>query len=640
LAEAAPIGVVGLLAGVPVGLLLTRLTVWLVPEYVGEILLSRNGLWLALGGGAFTTLAGTLLPMLQAMVVSPLSATRPHARPAPLMLSILAFVIGLGMVVGHWVQLTQLPIRDWFLHPSNAVVSVMLLYCGYALMMPVVILLIGRLAIIGVAKVVGIHRRLLSDQVGRATWRSSVICSGLMVGLSLIVSIVVQAESIASGWDFPKQFCEAFVFITPPIPREQAQKACDIEGVAERCLINVSTKCSITGKSLMRYPTSRFLAGDPREFLSIAELDFVKGSKEEAIAKLERGGYILVTPQFVEAMNVDYGEKVRIRTGLFGHSAMFEIAAVITSPALDIAANYFNAGGMLVRASVLAVIGTSKDLKTRFKVTDEVSMYLLNFDLLPQTSPPAEFEQDDPPPTRSPRELAELVTTWRALLPKRERELDAIQSKLDADETMTWWNVSPLSTFRRAMTLELAGIWDELDAEQRWKRYREELVLQLIAHNSKPEYSQHASVRALKERIDTDLQKATMIVAAIPTVALIVAALGVANLMMANVASRARQLAILRALGATKWQVTRMIIGEALVLGVLGSVIGVVLGYHGAKGMSYLIKAIYGFEAPTTIPWNWVGLGVAFTIGICLIAGIIPARRAARTDIIESLQTT
>ena len=639
LAEAVPIGVVGLLAGVPVGLLLTRLTVWLVPEYVGEIALSRGGLWLALGGGAFTTLAGTLLPMLQAMYVSPLSASRPHARPAPVILSILAVVIGLGMVISHWLHLTNLPLRDWFIHPSHGVLSVMLLYCGYALMMPVVILLIGRLAIQGVATLVGIHRRLLQDQVGRATWRSSVICSGLMVGLSLIVSIVVQAESIASGWDFPKQFCEAFVFVSPPIPREQAQASCAIEGVAERCLINVSTQCSITGKALMSFPTSRFLAGDPREFFSIAELEFVKGSQEEALEKLERGGYILVTPQFVEAMNVDYGEKVRIRTGLFGRSTMFEIAAVITSPALDIAANYFNAGGMLVRASVLAVIGTSKDLKTRFNVSDEVSMYLLNFDL-PRTSPPSEFEREDPPSTQSPRGLAEAVVTWRTVLPERKAQLDGIQSKLDTPQPMTWWNVPYLSTFRGALTLDLAGLWDELSAEQRWKMYREELVLQLIARNSRPEYSQHASVRALKEQIDTDLQKATMIVAAIPTVALIVAALGVANLMIANVASRARQLAILRALGATKWQVTRMIIGEALVLGVLGSVIGVALGYHGAKGMSYLMKAIYGFEAPTTIPWDWVGLGVAFTVGICLIAGIIPARRAARTDIIESLQTT
>jgi hypothetical protein len=288
---------------------------------------------------------------------------------------------------------------------------------------------------------------------------------------------------------------------------------------------------------------------------------------------------------------------------------------------------------------VFAVIGTSKDLKTRFNVSDEVSMYLLNFDL-PETTPPLEFEQESPPPIQSPRLLAEALLRWESLLPERKAELDAIRAALVSEKVATWWSVPYLSTFRSALTLQLAKQWPELSVDQRWKMYREEVVLQMIARSSKPEYAEHASVRALKDRIDTDLQKATLIVASIPTVALIVAALGVANLMMANVASRSRQLAILRALGATKWQVTRLIIGEALVLGVLGSFIGVILGYHGAKGMGHLMKTIYGLDSPTTVPWNWVGLGIAFTVGICLIAGIIPARRAARTDIIDSLQTT
>jgi ABC-type antimicrobial peptide transport system permease subunit len=50
--------------------------------------------------------------------------------------------------------------------------------------------------------------------------------------------------------------------------------------------------------------------------------------------------------------------------------------------------------------------------------------------------------------------------------------------------------------------------------------------------------------------------------------------------------------------------------------------------------------AIWGYQPDMTIPWDWVGMGVAFTMGVCLIAGVLPARHAARSNILEALQTT
>jgi len=78
LGEAVVLGTVGILLGIPVGLGLGKLTVWFAPEYVGHFAVSRPGLVLALVGGAATTLAGALLPMAQALRVSPLTASRPQ----------------------------------------------------------------------------------------------------------------------------------------------------------------------------------------------------------------------------------------------------------------------------------------------------------------------------------------------------------------------------------------------------------------------------------------------------------------------------------------------------------------------------------------------------------------------------------
>jgi putative ABC transport system permease protein len=170
--------------------------------------------------------------------------------------------------------------------------------------------------------------------------------------------------------------------------------------------------------------------------------------------------------------------------------------------------------------------------------------------------------------------------------------------------------------------------------------FREGLVMRLVAQRTGSSSEQHASVRALKLRIDRDLRRAMQLFAAIPMVALIVAALGVGNLMMANVTSRSRELATLRAVGATRWQVTRLVIGEALVLGAIGSAVGVQLGLHAARSINHLVEEIWGYRPVWSIPWGWLTIGIGFTMAVCLIAGILPARRAARSNIIEALQTT
>jgi putative ABC transport system permease protein len=164
--------------------------------------------------------------------------------------------------------------------------------------------------------------------------------------------------------------------------------------------------------------------------------------------------------------------------------------------------------------------------------------------------------------------------------------------------------------------------------------------MRLLAYRAGTAPQQYMSVRALKQRIDQDLRRATLLFSSIPMVAMIVAALGVANLMMANVANRAREIATLRAIGTTKWQVTRLIIGEALVLGSLGAVLGMGLGLHAAGSMRHMTKSIWGYEPVWTMPWDLLIPAIILTLGVCLVAGLLPARHAARSNVIAAMQTT
>ena len=637
LGEAAVLGTFGILGGIPIGLALGQLSVWLAPEYIGTFAISRMGLILALCGGAVTTLAGAALPMLQAFRVSPLTASRPQSRPPPSALTWIAGALGVAMILTHtWMIGGIAPARLY--RADTAILAVALLYVGYALIVPVLIRIFSSVAVRLAALLLRMRYPLLRDQFGRAVWRSAAICCGLMVGLSLIVTLVVHSESLAAGWNFPKDFAEAFLYASPPIPKERADAARRIGGIKSSCLANTNIRCTIYGQGPFHFPVSLFIAGDPHEFFDMTNLTFLEGDPEEAIARLAEGNAVIVTPEFVRSKNRGYGDKVAIRqAALFGRGAVFEIVAVVTSPALDIAANYFNAGDMLMAQSVHVALGTFQDAQRVFQVPEEVSLILMDFDL-PRTEPPPEFAEDFPPDATDAQRMSELLARWRPLLPERAAELDRLQPTDDGSPTPSLGLVEA-NIYRQALA-SVRRNWSRTTPEQRWRAYREELVMDLVAHRADIGWYQHGTVRGLKEQIDGELRRATQLFATIPIVALIVAALGVADLMTANVTSRFQQLATLRAIGATRWQIVRLIIGEALTLGVLGCGVGVALGLHAAWSIKTMIELLWGYRPVWTVPLGWLSVGIALTLIVCLIASILPARRAARSNIVSALQTT
>jgi len=631
LAEVVPMGLAGLALGVPVGIGLTGLTVLIAPQFVGPEALSRWGIGLALAGGAATALAGGILPALQAMRVSPLEATKPQSRATRPHLDIVAAILGLAMIVGHALMIQKLPPTHWF-KPPVAMAGVMLLYCGYALLAPALIRFGGELFVRVVARVLAIRHQLLSDQVGRASWRGAGICSGLMVGLSLIVCLVVHTESLTAGWDFPKRMCEAFVWTARPIPLDAGRAAASIPGVASYALAN-DIRCNL----------GWFAAGEPDEFFRMARLEFVEGSEEEAVTKLKRGGYILVAPEFAELRHLRVGSRVPIQAGSGSH--VFEIAGIVESPALDIAATYFNADSHLMAAQVNGVMGTLADARRYFGINNEITLFLINFDL-PTAEPPRFFHEKAIPSLTRPSRLMSWIDDWPDRMPERRAELETIRaawSQLGSRADALTWTTLPadlamLRTIRSTIDAARES-WHRRSPEERTRAFREDLLLSLIAERCGVPNALRKSVAELKAEIDRTLRTATHLMTAVPMVALLVAALGVGNLMMANVASRTRQLAVLRAVGATRSQIARLVIGEALVLGAVGSSLGLVLGVHAAYGVNELTHRIWGFPLRFALPWGFVAGAIGLTVGVCLIAGLLPARRAARNNVVAAMQT-
>ena len=128
----------------------------------------------------------------------------------------------------------------------------------------------------------------------------------------------------------------------------------------------------------------------------------------------------------------------------------------------------------------------------------------------------------------------------------------------------------------------------------------------------------------------TDIFFLVMIVLA--SVALLVGGIGVMAIMMVSVTARTREIGVRKALGASRRDIMLQFLIEAATLTGIGGLLGVALGLAAGRGASKLMS-IQG-DTPVALTL----IAVAVSVGIGLVFGVIPARRAARMDPIEALR--
>ena len=99
--------------------------------------------------------------------------------------------------------------------------------------------------------------------------------------------------------------------------------------------------------------------------------------------------------------------------------------------------------------------------------------------------------------------------------------------------------------------------------------------------------------------------------------------------MAMSTSERSREFSLLRLIGATEWQVTRMVLGEAIIVLVMGVGIGVAIGWISMVPAS---NAMVGDLSAITIPPLETAIVVAIAAAIALSAHLVPARFALRHD--------
>jgi putative ABC transport system permease protein len=127
------------------------------------------------------------------------------------------------------------------------------------------------------------------------------------------------------------------------------------------------------------------------------------------------------------------------------------------------------------------------------------------------------------------------------------------------------------------------------------------------------------------------------------SLALAVAALGIVNTLVMAILERRREIGIMKAIGASDGDVKKLFLAEAAVMGLLGGMVGVALGWVigrlvNAGANLYLRRQNLPSESLWEVPWWLVGGAIAFAIVISMISGLYPAARAAKLDPVEALR--
>ncbi|HEV2311100.1 MAG TPA: FtsX-like permease family protein, partial [Acidimicrobiia bacterium] len=116
--------------------------------------------------------------------------------------------------------------------------------------------------------------------------------------------------------------------------------------------------------------------------------------------------------------------------------------------------------------------------------------------------------------------------------------------------------------------------------------------------------------------------------------AVIIALVGIVNTLALSIYERTREIGLLRAVGMTRAQLRRMVRGEAVIVAVFGSLLGLVVGI--GFGLA-IVRSLHRQSIFLTVP---VGQLVAFVVLAAiagLLAGWLPARRAARLDVLQAI---
>ena len=128
-----------------------------------------------------------------------------------------------------------------------------------------------------------------------------------------------------------------------------------------------------------------------------------------------------------------------------------------------------------------------------------------------------------------------------------------------------------------------------------------------------------------------------VILTGIASISLLVGGIGIMNIMLVSVTERTREIGIRKALGAKEHTILSQFVVEAATTSALGGALGIALGYIVSMGANKVLPTS-GTTVTVSPSFNSIAVAFGISVGIGVLFGYLPAKRAARLNPIEALR--
>ncbi len=616
--ESLALGMIGWGGGLLAGWTLLRFMSETSPGTSGEN--AALGSWCIILSGLCSlggSLTAAIIPAWQATRVSPLDAMSPRRRLKDGGLSWWATLMGLVLIGLNPVLVFYVPMADTARYAWSVSIGCTAMALGFVLLAPAAVVLCERVFGRIVARLLRIPYDLLATQLTTNLWRTVGTSVSLTLGLGLFVAMQTWGYSMLGPFTPGSWVPEMLVIMGPTgVPDSEIEAVRNAHGVNPAQFVPVAARQvkladDVTGyetrASATRQDTCVMVGVDPVKGVAgphpLFPWHFVAGSRDDAVAKLGQGRFCLVPDHFARESGLGVGDKFtvlvpaknstneRVR-GRRGGNAPRDARQAGTQPDKTEAnrIEYEIAG-------VVSMPGWHWMTKQGFRQGRAAGLMFADFDQV-----------------RRDFAIERTTLFWMNLT--KDANEDSMKASLqaiaarndDAKSQPAFGNAGGDGRgFRRT-----AGPTVTLKSAE--------------------------SVRTqIRERADGIIWALSQL----PLITLAVTSLSVINAVLASIRARRWELGVLRALGVTRFGLMRLILAEALLVGVVGCLLsmgfGVMAGYCGT-GVTRYINIRGGMITPLVVPWLQITIGFACTLGLCFLAALWPAFSTGRTEPLRLLQ--